>query len=267
VPQEENVSQFFGILRHEFSMSLRRTGMWIAYLLLYSLYLTVFFVPDVDGFTTSIPTNELWKFAGQILFYCNMFMTVLAGILAADRLQRDFRLGVRELQQSAPLSLPVYILSKYCGVLFAALTPMLIFVLIVGFISVFVFGAPLQFFGNLLVAFFAMGVPAHAFVVAFSLACPLVMPVRVYQVLFTGYWFWGNYLNPGAFPTISETLLVPSGKYVLEGFFGGFPSDNTFFPPYYTATDAILNLSVLAACVVLVLFSLNYYLRWQARRA
>lgn len=259
--------QFFGILRHEFSMSLHRTGMWVAYLLLYGFYLTIFFVPDMDGFSAFVPADELWQFSGQTLFYCNMFMTVLAGILAADRMQRDFRLGVRELQQSAPLSLPVYILAKYFGVLVAALTPMLIFVLMAGGIYVGVFGAPVQFMGTLLVAFLAMGVPAHAFVVAFSLACPLIMPVRVYQVLFTGYWFWGNYLNPGAFPTISETLLVPSGKHVLYGLFGGFPSDKAFSSPSYTTMDAILNLSVLATCIVLVLFSLDYYLRWQARRA
>ncbi len=267
MPQEENVSQFFGVLRHEFSMSVRRTGMWVGYLLLYGFYLTIFFVPDLDGFATFVPPDELWQFSGRTLFYCNMFMTVLAGILAADRLQRDFRLGVRELQQSSPLSLPVYILAKYFGVLAAALTPMLIFVLLAGVIYVSMFGAPVQFIGTLLVAFGAIGVPAHAFVIAFSLACPLVIPVRVYQVLFTGYWFWGNYLNPGAFPTISDTLLVPSGKYVLYGFFGGFPSDHALPSLPYTTTDAILNLSILTVCIVLVLFSINYYLRWQARRA
>jgi ABC-type glycerol-3-phosphate transport system permease component len=126
----------------------------------------------------------------------------------------------------------------------------------------------MHFIGILLVAFLGMAVPAHAFVVAFSLACPLVMPVRVYQVLFTGYWFWGNYLNPSAFPTISDTLLVPSGKYVMEGFLGGFPAGSVQNSgPLYTATDAALNLTVLAGCIVIVLFVLDRYLRQQARRA
>ncbi len=261
------MSQFFSVLRYEFDMSLRRPGLWIAYLLLYGFYLVIFFAPGVNDETAPVPLGELWQFAGQLVFYCNMFMTILAGILAADRMQRDFRLGVRELQHSTPLRLPVYILAKYIGTLAAAMTPMLLFVLLIGFIYVGVFDAPLYFVGILLVVSLVMGVPANAFVVAFSLACPLIMPVRVYQVLFTGYWFWGNYLNPGAFPTISETLLVPSGKHALYGFFGGFPSEKTFISPVYTATDAVLNLLVLALCIFLVLFCLDRYLRWQARRA
>jgi hypothetical protein len=40
---------------------------------------------------------------------------------------------------------------------------------------------------------------------AFSLACPLVIPLRICQVLFTGYWFWGKLISPKVFPTISDT--------------------------------------------------------------
>lgn len=261
------MSRFFGVIRHEFGMYLRRPGVWIAYLLLYCFYAVIMFTPSPIGEYSPFPFNELWQFAGQTLFYGNMFMTLLAGILCADRMQRDFRLGVRELQASTPLSLPVYILAKYFGVLAAALTPMLIWLLLSGLAYVIWTGAPLHFIGILLVAFAGMAIPAHAFVIAFSLACPLVMPVRVYQILFTGYWFWGNYLNPGAFPTISETLLVPSGKYVLEGLLGGFPAATISNPgPLYTSQEAVLNLIVLGLSIVAALFALDRYLRWQAQR-
>jgi ABC-2 type transport system permease protein len=261
------VSQFFGILRHEFNMSVRRPGMWIAYLILYIFYAIILFAPVQPGKAIFFPADELWQIAGYTLFYSNMFMVILGGILSADRMQRDFRLGVRELQQSTPLRLPVYILAKYFGVLAGVLTPMLVWVMLVALFGI-TQAAPLRFIGIMLTAFLTMGVPAFAFVVAFSLACPLVMPVRVYQVLFVGYWFWGNYLSPGAFPTISDTLLVPSGKYVMEGFFGGFPSAyNNLLPSFYTATDAVLNLSVLALCIFAALFALNRYLRWQTRHA
>ena len=261
------MSRLFGLVRHEFFMYLRRPSVWIAYLLISVFYSMTMFFPDPTSPDSPFPVNELWQFAGQTLFYGNMFMTLMAGILAADRMQRDFRLGVCELQSSTPLRQPVYILAKYIGVLAAALTPMLIWLLLSGVAYVILLGAPLQFIGILLVAFIGMAVPAHAFVIAFSLACPLVMPVRIYQVLFTGYWFWGNYLNPGAFPTISETLLVPSGKYVWGGFLGGFPSNMLILGPVYTAQQAVMNLIVLALCIVAVLLVLNSYLRWQARRA
>jgi len=248
-------------------MSLRRRGMWIAYLILYIFYGFILFYPDPSGKNVPFPVNELWQVAGYILFYSNMFMVLLGGILSADRMLRDYRLGVRELQKSTPLRLPVYLLAKYFGVLAGVSVPMLVWMLIVAVLGMS-YGAPLYFIGIMLVAFLSMGVPAYAFVVAFSLACPLIMPLRVYQVLFTGYWFWGNYLQPGAFLTISGTLLVPSGKYVMEGFLGGFPSSNTNLPAsFYTATDAFLNLSVLVVCIVAVLFTLNYYLKWQLHRA
>jgi ABC-2 type transport system permease protein len=259
------VSQFFGISGHEFNMCLRRRGMWIANIILYVFYGAVLFIPNPDGSTAPFPPAQLWQIAGYVLSYSNMFMVLLGGILAADRMQRDFRLGVRELQLSSPLSLPVYILAKYLGVLAGVSLPMLIWTILVGFYGIFQ-GAPFYFMGIMLLAFVSMGIPAYAFVIAFSLACPLVMPLRVYQVLFTGYWFWGNYLNPGAFPTISDTLLVPSGKYVMEGLFGGFPSAYSSLPtPSHSASEAYLNLSVLAACILIALTVLFLYLRWQER--
>jgi hypothetical protein len=118
--------------------------------------------------------------------------------------------------------------------------------------------APFGFLKPLLLAFLTIAVPAHAFVVAFSLACPLVMPLRVYQVLFTGYWFWGNMLNPKAFPTISETLLNAVGQYPLQAY---------FLSSGHTPPEATLNLLVLIACIATALFAINYYLHWQAKRA
>jgi len=104
-------------------------------------------------------------------------------------------------------------------------------------------------------------------VVAFSLACPLLMPLRIYQVLFTGYWFWGNLLNPQAFPTISETLLNAVGQYPLQAYFGVVLDSTSKVAVPVTPTDALLNLLVLLACIFAALFSLDRYLHWQARRA
>ncbi len=42
----------------------------------------------------------------------------------------------------------------------------------------------------------------------------------VYQILFTGYWYWGNFLSPQVMFTVSDTLLNASGKYALMAFYG-----------------------------------------------
>lgn len=261
------MSQFFGVLRHEFKMAVKRPGMWVAYGLLYIFYGFTVIRFDATKSVSTYTAPEMWNAAGETMFILNIIMVLLGGILAADRMQRDFRLGVRELQQSSPLRLSSYILAKYFGVLAAVITPMFVYVVVIALLVV-TLGGPLVFATIFLVAFAAMGIPAYAFVVAFSLVCPLVMPVRVYQVLFVGYWFWGNYLNPDAFPTISGTLLVPSGRLVLNGFFGGLSSllaNN--IPEAQARSEAVINLLLLFSMIVLVLVAARLILRRKALRS
>jgi len=261
------MSQFFGVLRHEFKMAVKRPGMWIAYAVLFVFYSITVFAPSEIGEGLPATVTEMWQHAAMILFYTNMFMVLLGGILAADRLQRDYRLGVRELQNSSPIRQSTYLMAKYLGVLTAVIAPMFIYVMAVAVYYV-VRGVPPLFLAIMPIVFLVMGGTAFAFVVAFSIACPLFMPVRVYQVLFVGYWFWGNYLSPQVFPTISDTLLVPSGKYALYGFFHGFPEFfSKFTQPSVATTEAILNLVILYSIIIAVLVVTNLILRKQTRRA
>lgn len=260
------MSQFLGVLRHECSMSIRRPGLWISYALLGLFYLVTNLTPGLDASEDIIRPDEIWYEAGHIVFMFNIFMPLLAGILSADRMQRDSRVGVQELQRSTPLSTWAYLLAKYFGVLLSVLAPMFLMVLLVGTALVAKGLAPFNFLGPLLLAFLLIALPAHAFVVAFSLACPLVMPLRVYQVLFTGYWFWGNLLSPKAFPTISDTPLNAVGQYPLQAFFGVFTDSTHKVQGGFTPPEAVLNLVVLITCIVIALFTVNQYLRWQERR-
>jgi ABC-type transport system involved in multi-copper enzyme maturation permease subunit len=261
------MSQFLGVLRHEFSMSVRRPGFWISYILLSLFYIVTSITPTVDGSEEILRLEQVWPEAGHVVFMYNIFFPLLGGILAADRMQRDWRTGIRELQRSTPLSVPVYILAKYLGVLLSVLLPIFLLVCIVGSIAVIGGVAPASFLWPLTLAFLTIAVPAHAFVVAFSLACPLVMPLRVYQVLFTGYWFWGNLLSSQAFPTISDTVLNAVGQYPLQGFFGMYFDSTHGVQDHFTAPEAVINLVVLAACIAIALFVLDRYLRGQERRA
>ena len=109
--------------------------------------------------------------------------------------------------------------------------------------------------------------PAFAFVVAFSLSCPMVMPPSIYQILFTGYWFWANFIPPKLFPTLNGTLLTPSGMFAQQGFFGGPVSKALEGAARYSAADAVANLSVLGLCGAAALVLLDLYLGRVARRA
>ncbi len=255
------MDQFLGLVGYEYRMSVRRWGMWFAFGILYVLYGIMLFA---QGEPLIERGTQMWQLAGQIVFRANLFMPLVGGIIAADRLYRDYRLGVRELQSSAPLGDWTYLVGKYLGVVAGVMTPVVVFVAAVGVISVIAYQAPFELLPMLLVAVLMLSLPAFAFVTIFSLACPLVIPVRVYQVLFTGYWFWGNFLSPKVIPTLSDTLLTPSGMWVFQGFFGGCigmsPSQ------LHTASEATLNLAVLAACIVATFIALRQFMAWQARR-
>jgi ABC-2 type transport system permease protein len=264
---ENIVSQFLGVARHEYTMSIRRPGFWIAYALLSLFYVISILTPSMDGSDDIVRPDQIWFEAGHIVFMFNIFLPLLAGILSADRMQRDLRVGVRELQRSTSLSMPAYILSKYFGVLLSVLTPMFLLVAFTGLTLIGKELAPLSILYPLLMAFLSIAVPSHAFVVAFSLAIPLIIPIRVYQVLFTGYWFWGNLLSPKAFPTISDTVLNAVGQYPLQAFFGvHFDSTYKVMQPF-TPPQAVANLFVLLACICIVLFALDRYLHWHEHRA
>ncbi len=260
------MTQFLNIARYEYRMSIRRLGGWLAFGLIAAFYVVSFTLAAGDEEMPAVITREIvWSSAGETTFFLNLFLPVVAGIAASDRMLRDRKLHVVELQQSTPFSHWTYLLSKYIGVLAALLTPVLLFDLLVAVISCVVYpGMPLMIIPITLLAFLAINLPAYAFLTVFSLACPLVMPLRVYQVLFTGYWFWGNFLSPAAFPTLSETYLTPSGKYAMQAFFGRAPSINS---PAVATIDAVINLAVLALCILAALVVTKTYLTIQARRA
>ena len=251
-------------------MSLRRKGLWIAYGLLFVFHTVLLFAPPPIGEMVKgevIAKREVWPVAGRFLLACNVFFPIVAGILSADRVQRDFRLGLRELQDSTPLSRHVYVLAKYLGALASSLFPLFLWVMGIAAVLAGVGRAHASILYAVPVAFLAITVPAFAFVVAFSLACPLVMPLSIYQILFTGYWFWANFIPPKLFPTLNGTLLTPYGVFVQEGFFGGQVSRALGGAVRHTPGDAVANLAVLGLCSAAALFLLDLYLGLRARRA
>lgn len=251
---------FLGIVRYEYAMAIRRWGVWLAFLLLGG-FMAFSRLPADLLQHTGIPE---WQFAAARVFDFNMILPVVGGIVLADRIARDRKLGVDELLFAAPLKRWPYILGKYMGGLLSVLTPALLVVVVFGIWDSVLAGKP-GVFPMMLVAFLAITLPAFAFITAFSLACPVIIPVRVYQVLFTGYWFWGNYLSPDVMPTLNGTLLTASGEFAMSGFFGGAVGGVPGLNP--RALEAVLNLGVLGLCAAAALVALERYLALEADRA
>ncbi|MEO8503356.1 MAG: hypothetical protein ABI609_05620 [Acidobacteriota bacterium] len=251
-------------------MSIRRRGLWFAYGALFVFYTVLLFSPPPIGEMVKgevISSAQLWPVAGRFMVALNVYFPVAVGILCADRMQRDYRLGLRELQESTPLRSAQYVLAKYFGVLASVLLPVFVWVMVIVGVMIGIGHAPSAILMAQPVAFAVITIPAFAFVVAFSLACPLVMPTSIFQILFTGYWFWANFIPPKLFPTLNGTLLTPSGVFALQGFFHGRASLTNKEPLIYSAHDATLNLAVLGGSVVVLLVLVERLLARRARLA
>ena len=249
------MSVFLGFTGYEYRMGVRRWGVWLA-CALGGIVILSNFDPGSGRFAVD---QTGWQTAGDLAYVFNLLLPVVGGIAMADRLPRDWQYTMRELQRSTPLSRPAYVVGKYVGALLSVLTPVLAVWL--AWVAVFVAaGADVGFVGQAMVAFLAVVMPAYIFVGAFSIACPAVLPVRVYQVLFTGYWYWGNFFNPDFMPTLNGTYLTPSGAFAASGFFGSAVRGGELTT---SAADAVLNLVVLAVCAAGALLALERYLAWR----
>lgn len=251
------INCFAGVFMYEFRMGIRRKGLWLAYGFLFLFYIFALFNSGRFLETPGMSMARLWGLTALVAFMYNLFLPVVGGISAADRMVRDRYLHVYELIQSSRLGLRDYILGKYFGTLAAISLPVLTGILLVRVYTLFL-GAPAVTFGMSITTFLTVNLPAYAFITAFSLACPLVIPTRVYQVLFTGYWFWGNFVYPDMFPTLSGTVLQVSGKIPAEGLFGTVIDMGNI--RLFTMNDVWVNYVVVLICINLALFAAYLFL-------
>jgi len=248
-----------GVFRYEFRMQIRRPTLWLAFLVVGIIFGIGIGLIEyiVNG------RHETWfSQVVQLTNNVNTLFPLYVGVLLADRLARDRQTRVAELFYTVPTRLSTRLLGKYLGCTSATLIPMLLFYCIG-------IGGILYQSHNLLViplaveTFAAVVLPGILFISAFSLACPTIMWVPLYQFLFVGYWFWGNILSPRqGIPTLSTTILTPHGGYMTVGFFGGHVGTIASATPLQ-GVESILLLVGIAA---LVMCAVWWLLKWQQAR-
>ena len=257
------MKKLLGIMRYEYQMSIQRKGLLVIALLFTAFYLYMWIDLGVEVALEQDIHQTLFSEAGQTVFFLNLFYPVIAGISAADRVIRDYKLGVREILRSTSANNVTYVLGKYLGVVGSLLSVELLIAISVSTFLVVVYQWPAIFITYNLLAVLILSGPGLMFITAFSLACPLIMPVRVYQILFTGYWYWGNFLSSQVMFTISDTLLNASGKYPLMAFFGVKIATNS---PDVPPIKAVANILVLLGCAGLALTTMIAFIRQNERK-
>jgi hypothetical protein len=251
------------VLRSEYLMQIRRVGLWVSLILTVGVFF--FLLLRTAQVSKAIPSdyvNQPWKLATLLIEEFNGFAPIAAGILAADRFTRDRLLGMSELLNSSLPSKSPLVLGKYLGSVLALFTPP--FILLLGTLAYMAayFHQPAVFL-TAPVVLLAVVVPSWLFVVAWSLIFPLVMPLRLYQVLFAGFWMWAIVVPPDRLPTINWSLFGVQGQYAHYAFFINDPTQSQYLHPAATVGWAIINISLLAVLSFVALVLTPLVLRWQ----
>ena len=241
-----------GATLYEFKMQIRRKALWITFTLFgVALVLSGITLSPWSRQSEEIPLAHLvanWSLAVQFLH------PIAVGVLLSDRLPRDHRTGVRELLETLPARAGGLFLGKYLGATLATLGPVFL-TWACGIVYIVAEHDAYEAIPLGLAAFATINLPGMLFVAAFSVACPAVLWVPLYQFLFVGYWFWGNLIPAGlGLPTLSGTVLTPFGEYMANGFFG---TEQT--TPDTTAIGGATSIGLLLALAALALCCAHFY--------
>jgi ABC-2 type transport system permease protein len=204
-----------GTARSEYRMLIRRWPLWC----LPAAVVAILLATGGFGFgTASSDPSSMARLVGQQAIGVNLLVLVAIGALLADRWVRDRQLGVEELLFATAASPVSRLWGKYLGVVAAAATTLLVVWAVLAARLAIHFG-DLSIAGTAALAYLVLVLPGLAFVAAFGLVMPRLVGMRLYQVLFIGYWFWGNLVPQHVMPTLSGTWLTPIGKYADAGLF------------------------------------------------
>ncbi|MEV4458947.1 hypothetical protein [Microbispora sp. NPDC049633] len=209
-------SRLSAVCRYEFRMQIRKRSLWVSTAGLAVLIA----VAQGDRGPRHLPagTGAAEVMASWALLF-SMLLPIGFGMVLADRLVRDQRIGAASLLASLPARTGALVAGKYAGSVAATSVPGLL-VLLVAAAGEFVHRGDLALFGWAVAAFAVVLLPGLAFVAAFALVCPLVISAPLFRVLFAGYWFWGNMLGPNYLPSLTGTLLTPIGDYPASWLIG-----------------------------------------------
>jgi len=252
---------FLGALTYEFRMQIRCRAVWISFIAL-GLFFTQFHQPWFRSITTPASSAIIY-WTGIV----QSFLAVVFALMLADRLPRDRWTKVDELLNTLPGSVSARIFGKYLGSSCATLIPMFaVYSVGIGYILFrwhTIQGIPLA-----LASFAAIALPGLLFIAAFSIACTAILWVPLYQILFVGYWFWGNLLPDVGIPTLSTTILTPVGGFMCTGFFNPHGQEGVCSPGIQgtTAFQGTVSILLLVGIAMLVIVSLIGYLKWHLAR-
>lgn len=267
--------QIWATMRAEMVMQWRRWGLWVTFacvaglLLLLTAQAAIFLLhlPPTSMYVrqhfTSADLDNLM--IDNTATYGSMFLGLVVALLVVDRISRDQRLGMRELQRATPQGDPCYMLSKFLGNAVALFVPAFLVYLLCALVAL-VLGWPPVLLLKSLQAFGLVFVPSSLAAVSLTLLFSSFLPLRVVQVGFTLLWLYFN-TGLGQYG-FGGSIVNPGGLYVYPVFFPLTTPLPTIYPHFQTSMHlALLNIAVLLLIAAASLFLTCGNLAFQRRRA
>lgn len=266
--------QIGAIIRAEIAMQWRRWGLWVAFacaaallILLtvqaatYLLHLSPTSLYVREHYT---PTDLNNTMIYNTATYGSMFFGLVAALLVVDRVGRDRRLGMFELQRATPQGHACYVAGKFLGNYIAVLVPTFLVYLLCGLISL-ALGWPAVLLLKFCQAFVLVFVPASLAAVSLTFLLASFLPLRVVQVGFSLFWLYFN-TGLGQYG-FGGSIFNPGGLYVFPVFFPLSTPMPTVYPNFHTSMQlALLNIVVLLMIALLALLLTYGSLAFQRSR-
>jgi len=222
--------------RYELRMQLRKPTTWIATALPFLVFaLFAVLASDSTGLRQYRYETSPRVWMVDALGWFTPLLPMVFGIVLADRLVRDRKLGVAPLLDVTPAGRGARLAGKYLGACAATAVPVALIYLGVAVAFTVWRGRPAALLWGL-ATFAAIVVPLLLLVGALSFVGPQLMPTPLFRVLVVGVWFWaGSTEVDSQLPSLAGTVLSLTMDYPLKVFFG---SEGASAGP---ATGAALN--------------------------
>ncbi|MDA8369785.1 MAG: hypothetical protein M0026_07920 [Nocardiopsaceae bacterium] len=205
------------VVRYEARMAARSRAVWIG-------MVPVSLLGAVFGFATLTGQESARLNAGAMAETLLVIVPIGVAAVLADRLRRSRTTGLGELLDTMPLNGAACTVGALGGALAVALAPVLALVAVLGAVIAVRTGDPVAPVWALL-AFLLVVLPACVWTAALAALLGLALSVTLARFLVIPLWYWAVYWNYTLWwvPTPVGTVLVPSGEYPAQAWFGTTP--------------------------------------------
>jgi hypothetical protein len=245
--------QIWATLRAEITMQWRRRGLWLAFgctaiLLLFISGQAAIYLhmqppsPDYQNFTDEQLDNVMIY---AVTVYGALFLDLVAALLVADRIDRDYRSGMYELQRATPQGCGRYLVGKILGNYLAIFVPSLL-VYIACALTAIVLGWSWAVLAKFLQAFLLVFVPSSLVAVSLIFLLVSFLPLRVAQIGFALFWLYFNL--PLGWYVLSASLFNTAGLYILPVFFPVPPWKYSTYNVETSMDLALINIGLQLVC-------------------